>query len=164
MRKKLLNAFKFFLLNSVVRRWNFIIYLSRNSRQSILRFCGAHVGERVWISNDVYFDNNLEYLTIGNDVILSPNVTLLFHKRDLSEMTDKTRYNRQPFKMGRIVIHDNAFVGMGALVMPGVTIHEGGGVASGAVVTKDVPAWTIVAGNPAKPIMKIKSGDNEKDT
>ena len=49
---------------------------------------------------------------------------------------------------------DNVWIATGAILLPGVTIGEGAVVASGAVVTKDVPSWTVVAGNPAKYIKK----------
>lgn len=53
---------------------------------------------------------------------------------------------------GDTVIHDGAWIGMRATLMPGLTIGEGAVIASGAIVTKDVPAYTIVAGNPAQPV------------
>ena len=49
-------------------------------------------------------------------------------------------------------IEDGAWIGMRAMIMPGVTIGEGAVVASGAIVTRDVEPYTIVAGNPAKPV------------
>lgn len=55
---------------------------------------------------------------------------------------------------GDTVIHDGAWIGMRAMVMPGVTIGEGAVVASGAIVTKDVAPYAIVAGNPAVAIRK----------
>ncbi|WP_449252551.1 CatB-related O-acetyltransferase [Brevundimonas naejangsanensis] len=55
---------------------------------------------------------------------------------------------------GDTVIKDGAWIGMRAMIMPGVTIGEGAVVASGAIVTKDVALYAIVAGNPAVPIRK----------
>lgn len=53
---------------------------------------------------------------------------------------------------GDTVIGDGAWIGMRAMIMPGVTLGEGAVVASGAIVTKDVAPYTIVAGNPARPV------------
>lgn len=53
---------------------------------------------------------------------------------------------------GDTVIGDGAWIGMRAMIMPGITIGEGAVVASGALVTKSVAPYTIVAGNPAMPI------------
>lgn len=53
---------------------------------------------------------------------------------------------------GDTIIGDGAWIGMRAMVMPSITIGEGAVIASGAIVTKDVAPYTIVAGNPAAPI------------
>lgn len=53
---------------------------------------------------------------------------------------------------GDTVISDGVWIGMRAMIMPGVTIGEGAVIASGSIVTKDVAPYTIVAGNPAKPV------------
>ena len=56
-----------------------------------------------------------------------------------------------------IVVGNNVWIGSHATILKGVTIGDGAIVAAGAVVTKDVPANTIVGGVPAKPIRKIES-------
>lgn len=60
------------------------------------------------------------------------------------------RYKDVPHMELPVVIKKGACVSMSAIIMPGVTIGEGAVIAAGALVTKDVPAWTIVAGCPAK--------------
>lgn len=60
---------------------------------------------------------------------------------------------------GRIVMETLTFVAVNAVVLPGVTIHEGGVVGAGSVVHKDVPPWTIVFGVPARVIGKRKRVD-----
>lgn len=55
---------------------------------------------------------------------------------------------------GDTVIGDGVWIGMRAMIMPGVTIGEGAVIASGSIVTKDVAPYTIVAGNPAKPVRR----------
>ena len=57
---------------------------------------------------------------------------------------------------GKIVIKDWAYVGSGSIILPGVTIGEGALVAAGSVVTKSVPAHTVVGGNPARVICAIE--------
>ena len=65
-------------------------------------------------------------------------------------------YKSLPHKRMPVTIKKGACVSMGAMIMPGVTIGEGAVVGAYSLVTKDVPAWTIVAGNPAKVIKEIK--------
>ena len=58
--------------------------------------------------------------------------------------------NSQP-----IVIEDDAWIGMNCIILKGVTVGRGAVVGAGSVVTKDVPPWTLVAGNPARVIKEL---------
>jgi acetyltransferase-like isoleucine patch superfamily enzyme len=64
--------------------------------------------------------------------------------------------NRKSLDLAKIVIKKNAWIGAGAIILPGVTVGKNAIVAAGAVVNKDVADNTIVAGVPAKKIKKIK--------
>lgn len=64
---------------------------------------------------------------------------------------------------GDTIIKDGAWIGMRAMIMPGITIGEGAIIASGAIVIKDVEPYTIVAGNPAKPV-KLRFPQETVDT
>ena len=55
-----------------------------------------------------------------------------------------------------MVIERGAWVASGAIILPGVTIGEGAIVAAGAVVGRDVPAMTLVAGNPARAVQRLE--------
>jgi len=73
---------------------------------------------------------------------------------------DLQRWRKQKYDWSRvsrapIQIHDKAWIGARAIITKGVTIGEGAVVATGAVVTKDVPPYTIVAGNPARVIREL---------
>jgi acetyltransferase-like isoleucine patch superfamily enzyme len=63
------------------------------------------------------------------------------------------------FERTRIVIEDNVFLGMGAIVLPGVTLHTGAVVSPGSVVYEDVPPHTLVRGNPARPVTTLPPVD-----
>lgn len=84
-------------------------------------------------------------LTIGNTVSISAQVCILTadHDPNSKDFAGRT---------APVVLEDFTFVGTRAMIMPGVTIGRGAIVAAGAIVTKDVPEFTIVAGVPAKPI------------
>lgn len=90
-------------------------------------------------------------LIIGNNVSISHNVSLVSASHDMnSRFFD---YISAP-----IVINDNVWIGLNAIILKGVTIGEGAVVAAGSVVSKDVDAFTVVAGIPAK-----KIADREKE-
>ena len=57
-----------------------------------------------------------------------------------------------------LVIEDDVFVGMEALILKGVTVGEGAVVGAGSVVTQDVPPRTVVAGNPAQVVREVHEG------
>jgi len=102
------------------------------------------IGTGTVINRGVILDGRFP-LTIGDHVSVSIQSALLTLEHDLSDSGFRA--------VGAAVsIGDRAFIGVRALVLPGVSIGENAAVAAGAVVTKDVPAATIVGGVPALPI------------
>ena len=65
------------------------------------------------------------------------------------------------FRADQVVIEDDAWIGFKSSVLKGVTIGRGAIIAAGSVVTKDVPPFTLVAGNPAKVIRELSEQDNQ---
>lgn len=99
-------------------------------------------GDHVVINFGCYLDNR-RGITIGNNVDLAHNVKIYTLGHNINDSRFKT--------LGKpVVIEDNVFVFSNAMIMPGVTIHEGAIVLPGSIVTKDVDAYTVVGGNPAK--------------
>jgi acetyltransferase-like isoleucine patch superfamily enzyme len=92
------------------------------------------------------------YVRLGNNVRLS-DCTLLGHDGSINML--RVAYGVRVDRVGKIDIRDNVFVGLGAIVMPGVTIGPNAIVAAGSVVTKDVAEGDIVGGVPAKPIGRV---------
>ena len=88
-------------------------------------------------------------ITIEDDVLIGPKVNLITENHSLNP-NDRKSLICKP-----IVIKRNAWIGAAATILPGVTIGENSVVAAGAVVSKDVPANTIVGGVPAKFIKTI---------
>ena len=87
-------------------------------------------------------------VTIEDGVMIGPEAALITANHDFSDLT------RLQFKP--IVIKKGAWIGARAIILPGITVGEGAVVASGAVVTHDVPAKTIVGGNPARFIKNVE--------
>jgi acetyltransferase-like isoleucine patch superfamily enzyme len=113
-------------------------------------------GMPVWISHDCFFDAKFPgAITIGGGVGISGKVALLTHDFSMDRIA-VMKFGRHADKdivyQGPIVIGDYAVVGLGSIVLPGVTIGRGSIVGAGSVVTKDVPDGVVVGGNPAKVI------------
>ena len=89
-------------------------------------------------------------ITIGNDVFIGPKVNLKTINHDVNPDNRSATYGRP------IIIEDKVWIGINSTILPGVKIGYGAIVGAGSVVTKDVPAMTIVAGNPARIIKTIE--------
>jgi maltose O-acetyltransferase len=110
------------------------------------------IGEGCEINNDVHIVGRTR-VTIGNFVVLSAQSMLLDAGLDLNGFAER---DRQPHIDSPIVIEDGVWVGAGAIILPGVTIGRKSVIGAGSVVTKDVPPFTVVVGNPARPIGTTK--------
>lgn len=107
------------------------------------------LGKNVFINHACSF-LDLCPITIEDDVMIGPKVNLITENHPLDPSERKT------VLLKPIVVKRNAWIGAGATILPGVTIGENSVVAAGAVVSKDVPANTIVAGVPAKVVKSIE--------
>ncbi len=112
---------------------------------------GKHtkIGKNVFINFDCTF-LDLGGITIEDNVLIAPKVSLL------SEGHPVSSDDRHSLMVGHIHIKKNAWIGANATILPGVTIGENSIVASGAVVSKDVPDNTVVGGIPAKVIKQLE--------
>lgn len=121
------------------------------------------IGDRVFIGGNSLIDC-LHQITIEDDVLISYQVLIMDsdnHSLRASErIGDLARWRNKKYDWYRVnsapvVIHSQAWIGARAIITKGVVIGEGGIVAAGSVVTKDVPPYTIVGGNPAQVIREL---------
>jgi maltose O-acetyltransferase len=108
------------------------------------------IGSRTFVNvNCVVLD--VAEVRIGEDCQIGPNVQLLTPTHPLDPELRRARWEGgEPITIG-----DNVWLGGGVIVLPGVTIGSDSVVGAGAVVTKDVPARTVVVGNPARSIRRL---------
>lgn len=107
------------------------------------------VGQNVFINQNCTF-YDLGGLDIGDDVMIGPNVSIITAGHPLDPL------QRRAVTIGKpIVIERNVWIAAGATIIGGVTIGENSVVAAGSVVTRNVPANTLVGGNPARVIRSI---------
>jgi acetyltransferase-like isoleucine patch superfamily enzyme len=113
----------------------------------------TNFGRFIRLGKNVFINHACSFLDIGgitieDDVQIGPRVNLTTENHPL-DPTDRTTLLIKP-----IVIQRNAWIGAGATILPGVTVGENAVVAAGAVVSRDVPPNTVVAGVPAK-VVKV---------
>lgn len=132
---------------NIVKRLSGLYWRYLKSREQYARHIGVQIGENCLIgirdwSTEPYL------IHIGNNVQITSDVH--FYTHGGGNCIRKLYPNFDVF--GKIVIEDWAYIGSGSHLLPGVTIGEGALVAAGSVVTKSVPSYTVVAGNPARVI------------
>jgi acetyltransferase-like isoleucine patch superfamily enzyme len=111
------------------------------------------IGHDVWIGQACFF-HSAGGITIGDNVGIGPCVKMVTSSHSLDEV-DKPIV-QSTIRFAPVTIEDDCDIGIGAIILPGVTIGRGAQVGAGAVVTKNVPAYAVVAGSPAKILRKRK--------
>lgn len=102
-----------------------------------------------FIGYDVFFDDlNPELITIGENTYITEGSKILTHFVDIS-FNDFNHHST-----GKVEIGKNVFIGLNVIITKPIQIGEGAIIGSGSVVTKDVPSYTVIAGNPAIIIKK----------
>lgn len=112
------------------------------------------IGENVWIGQACYF-HSAGGITIGKNVGIGPNVKIFTSLHDLENTGRPIIQN--DLILRKVVIEDDSDIGVGAIILPGVTIGRGAQVGAGSVVTKDVKPFSVVAGVPAELIRLRKN-------
>lgn len=124
----------------------------RNSE--VLGIKNVKIGNNSIINHHCFLDGR-GGLTIGENVNISNHVLLITGSHDINSKDFKTFFNK-------IIIEDYVWICTGAIVLPGVTLSKGSVVGAGAVVTRDVPPFTIVGGIPARIIGRRNENANYK--
>lgn len=121
------------------------------------------IGDGTWIGQQVFL-HAAGGIEIGRNVGIGPGVKILSSHHDLDHpgATRETPILHVPITLAKVIVHDDADLGVGAIVLPGLTIGRGAQIGAGALVTKDVPPFAIVAGNPARVIGMRRGAPGEE--
>lgn len=112
------------------------------------------LGNNINMDADVFIDLTGKCVLEG-DIVISRGASLYTHYHEYSKRNKKELAG--PYVPITLTVHKGVWIGAGAIILPKCSeIGEGAIIASGSVVTKDVPPYTIVAGNPAKVIKEIE--------
>jgi len=140
----------------------FLQLFAQGGQIEIGDFCYIGEESRIWSAQEI---------KIGNRVLIAHNVNIhdnVSHPLDSSLRNldfkriigvEKANVNIFDLRTQAVYIKNDAWIGFNVIILKGVTIGEGAIVGAGSVVTKDVPDWTIVGGNPAKIIRTIPENE-----
>jgi acetyltransferase-like isoleucine patch superfamily enzyme len=141
-------------LGGLAQRW----LLCRGSKVAYLRRLGTRIGEEPTILNRVSdFGTEPWLIEIGSRVAIASGVVFITHDGASRIFRDRIA-GGSPFgnRFGTIRILDGSFVGLRAILLPGVTVGPESIVGAGSVVTRDVPPRTVAAGAPARVLCSLE--------
>ena len=173
--------------HSLLMKYNSLPYEKQEEKQAILKEmlgsigtkvsvghsflcdygCNIHIGNNVTVNTGCTFVD-CNKITIGNNVLIAPDVRIytathpveLTERLTPQETPEGIEYIRHTFALP-VTIEDGCWIGGGVIILPGVTIGQGSTIGAGRVVTKNIPANSLAAGNPCKVIRKINQTQNE---
>lgn len=142
--------------NYLWRNWflgNLVKVAPRGVINVLHRWRGVRMGADCFVDPAAILETAYpENITLGDDVRVTAGAIIMTHIKPPHYLRDK---GYVPVVLKPVVLEDHCFIGVNAVVMPGVTVGRASVVASGAVVTANVPPLTMVAGNPARIIKRF---------
>ena len=114
------------------------------------RLLGVKIGKNTMISLGANIDVHRGKVSIGDNCLITSGVKILSHD-GASRMI-----NIDDFGNGEVIIGNNIFIGVNAVILKGVNIGDNSVIGAGAIVSKDVPPQSLVVGNPGKVIRKLE--------
>lgn len=141
-----LNSMKRLMLKGIFKHVGINVNIRPNIK--FARGCNISVGDNSGIG-DGCFLQDIGEITIGRNVLMAPEAMVLTANHHIKR--DELIMN-QGIEVGNVSIGDDVWIGIRAIILPGVSIGDGAVIAAGAVVTRDVEPYAIVAGMPAKKI------------
>ena len=153
--------------------------VNKNTRESVVikdcasiaasLFCASRgeisIGAHTWIGGNTII-RSAQKVTIGDYCLIADNVTIQDNNTHPLDCQQRRKYLEKGLRdwdidcwydseIAPVAIANNVWIGMNSIILKGVSIGEGAVVGAGSVVTKDVAAYSVVAGNPAQVIKKL---------
>lgn len=124
------------------------------------------IGSRTYVGGGVI--SCASSITVGDDVMIAWGTTIFDHGSHSLRFSDRAHdvtdwlrgeKNWSAVNMAPVRIGDKAWIGFGSILLPGVSIGEGAVIGAGSVVTRDIPSWSVAAGNPARVIRELQKDE-----
>jgi acetyltransferase-like isoleucine patch superfamily enzyme len=142
--------FKQKVLNMVARNM-----LHRGLRIWLYRQMGINIKKNCFVELFSYFDDQFPELIFFDDFSGPSRYVIIVCHDDVASKADVDNLSSGHGFVAPVRLESHTGVGVGSILLPGVTVHKGAMVAAGAVVNKDVPPYTLVGGVPAKIIKDL---------
>ena len=150
--------FELLKLGRIRKKWHKLYPNRKTIPNNIFNFDNVQVGEESYGELNIVDFGGDSKLMIGEYVSIAQNVSFILNAEHYTDYISTYPFKvkmiksqcSESFGKGDIIIDSDVWIGYGAIVLSGVHISQGAVVAAGAVVTKDVPPYAIVGGNPAR--------------
>lgn len=134
-----------------------LVVLARVAPPGLTTIChrmrGVNIGKDVFIDRFAVIDGSFpERVTIEDEVRIAPGAVVVAHYQPGATLSACSPPFVKAVRLGK-----SSFIGVNAVIMPGVTVGEGAIVMAGSVVLSDVPPYNIVGGNPARVISRVRT-------
>jgi acetyltransferase-like isoleucine patch superfamily enzyme len=145
------------LLNMIAR-----VTLHRGLRIWLYRRMGVNIGQDCVVEMYCYLDDQFPELVFFEDHSGPSRHVIIVCHDDVGAKSDtgETGFDTRHGFVAPVRLESYSGIGMGSILLPGVTVHEGAVVGAGSVVTKDVPPYMLVGGVPARVLKQFKRSDD----
>ena len=168
MHKKILLIIYYSIINKLPSSLYGVNFFSKNLRPIFIKYIFKSVGKNLCIESNVYFGSGNDIsignhsgiginsriqgpLVIGNHVMIGPNLSI--YTNDHAHRNTNIPMTQQGFtEKKQVTIEDDVWIGVNVIILKGVTIGTGSIIAAGSVITKNIPPYSVAAGNPARVI------------
>ena len=139
-------------------RWLAMNHPDNRTRENLFRLSNVEVGQKTVINMGLHiYDPSKPLVKIGNYCAIGAYVSLIVDSNpNMSELAEIPFVKDHYIKSGEIIIEDHAWIGANAIIFPGIIIGHHAIVGAASIVTKNVPPYVVVKGQPAKPVRDLK--------
>ena len=123
-----------------------------------------NMGNNVKINSNCHI-GAINMIEIGDDCLFGSNLMLIDHSHGETTFNNSKIHpcERKLYSKGKIIIEERCWLAENVVVLPGVTIGEGSIIGANAVVTKNIPKYSVAVGNPAKVVKTICDSDRDRE-
>lgn len=148
-----------FLIFHYARNWILQVLAANSPHPALTKVLqkkrGVKIGKHVYIGSGVVLDGLYAHLITLEDYASVGMGTMIFTHSNPG-LSVNLKKNYFPMKVAPTIVKTGAWIAPGCIILAGITIGENSVVGAGSVVVKNVEPWTVVAGNPARVIRKLK--------